>query len=77
MKTRNSGQGVGGNHNLKGEKVCLKKRGLSLECGDREKSPEEGEKKTRCDPEWGLKEEAALIGAIGGIKESSVRNAAR
>lgn len=63
-------------HNSKGEKVRLRKRGLSLERGDREKSPEEGEKKTRC-AEWGLREEAGLIGATGGIKEGRVRNAAR
>lgn len=66
----------GKKHNSKGEKVRLRKRGLSLERGDREKSPEEGEKKTRC-AEWGLREEAGLIGATGGIKEGRVRNAAR
>lgn len=63
-------------HKVKGEKACLKKKGLSLECGDQEKSDEKGEKKTRC-AEWGLKEEAGSIGATRGIKEWRVRNAAR
>lgn len=59
-------------------KSVLRKRGagrLSLECGDGEKSHEEVEEKTRR-AEWGLKEEASLIGAAGGIKERRARNAA-
>lgn len=62
---------------LKGEKVCSEKGAgcLSLDCGEGGKSHEEGEKKTRR-AEWGLKEEAGLIGATGGIKERRLRNAA-